>query len=112
MSIKSDHTDNELKIAFGKRLRELRKATGHSQSFVAGHIGIDTNYLSQIELGRKNPSMAVLVKIKKYFNVSIDELIADNYSTEDSKLKVELQHAIASANETLSYLHKAIEMTS
>ena len=46
--------------AVGHELREERRTTGRTLADVAGHAGVSTQYLSEIERGRKEPSSEVL----------------------------------------------------
>ena len=41
-------------------LREERRTTGRTLADVAGQAGVSTQYLSEIERGRKEPSSEVL----------------------------------------------------
>jgi len=52
------------RLAFGRRLRELRIRAGwSSQEDFANHIGIDRTYVSGIERGRRNPTLDVIVRL-------------------------------------------------
>jgi transcriptional regulator with XRE-family HTH domain len=44
----------------GRELREERRTTGRTLADVAGEAGVSTQYLSEIERGRKEPSSEVL----------------------------------------------------
>jgi DNA-binding XRE family transcriptional regulator len=46
--------------AVGHELREERRTTGRTLADVAGAAGVSTQYLSEIERGRKEPSSEVL----------------------------------------------------
>jgi DNA-binding XRE family transcriptional regulator len=46
--------------AVGRELREERRTTGRTLADVAGEAGVSTQYLSEIERGRKEPSSEVL----------------------------------------------------
>lgn len=48
------------RVAVGHELREERRRTGHTLSDVAGTAGVSTQYLSEVERGRKEPSSEVL----------------------------------------------------
>ena len=51
-------------VAFGNRLRELRKAQGLSQEAFAALVGIDRAYMGHIERGTHN------ITIVKVFQIS------------------------------------------
>lgn len=56
-------------------LREIRKKKNLNQQRVALDLNITREALSHYENGRRDPSLAMLVKLSEYFNVSIDYLI-------------------------------------
>lgn len=56
-------------------LREIRKKKKLNQQRVAIDLNITREALSHYETGRRDPSLAMLVKLSEYFNVSIDYLI-------------------------------------
>lgn len=62
------------------KLREKKRLT-HQE--VAESIGISRSFYTQIELGTRNPSINVLGKLSKFFNVKIDKifLFADDTSS-------------------------------
>ena len=59
----------------GKKLRELRKEKNMTQIQLDNAIGFTQKTICSLELGKYQPSLQKLVKIAKYFNVSIDDLI-------------------------------------
>jgi transcriptional regulator with XRE-family HTH domain len=63
-------------MAFGERVRELRKAQGMSQRELADRAGIDFTYLSKIENGRMEPpSEQVIRRVAEELDADADELI-------------------------------------
>ena len=56
-------------------LREIRKEKHLNQQKVAMDHHITREALSHYENGRREPTLAMLVKMSEYFNVSIDYLI-------------------------------------
>lgn len=56
-------------------LREIRKKRNLNQQRVALDLNITREALSHYENGRRDPSLAMLVRLSEYFNVSIDYLI-------------------------------------
>lgn len=75
------------KKLLGKRIKELRKATGLTQEKLAEAIGIETTSLSGIESGRHFPSLPTLEKISNKLNVEIKCLFEFKHliSTEEMK---------------------------
>lgn len=58
-----------------KGLREVRKKRNLNQQKVALDLNISRESLSYYENGKREPSLALLVAMSRYFNVSIDYLI-------------------------------------
>ena len=56
-------------------LRLVRKARNLNQQKVAMDLNISRESLSYYENGKREPSLALLVEMSRYFNVSIDYLI-------------------------------------
>ena len=56
-------------------LREIRKKRKLNQQRVAFDLHISRESLSYYENGRREPSLALLVEMSRYFNVSINYLI-------------------------------------
>ncbi len=57
------------------RLKELRTKRKISQLKLAMDLNISREALSHYENGKREPSIDMLNKLSKYFNVSIDYLI-------------------------------------
>ena len=58
-----------------KGLKEIRKSRNLNQQKVAIDLNISREALSHYENGKREPSLEMLNKLSKYFNVSIDYLI-------------------------------------
>ena len=58
-----------------KGLREIRNKKGYSQLKVAMDLNISRESLSYYENGKRSPDIEMLIRMSKYFNVSIDYLI-------------------------------------
>lgn len=63
------------------RLKELRLERKLSQKQVAEYLGISTRAYSHYEIGDREPSISLLVKLCDLFEVTVDYMIgrADNY---------------------------------
>ena len=67
-----------LRQQFGKRIKELRLASGMSQETFADECGYARSYMSRIERGLANPSLdavevladALRVEVKKLFDTT------------------------------------------
>ena len=58
-----------------KGLQEIRKKKGYTQQKVAMDLNISREALSYYESDKRTPPLQMLVKMSRYFNVSIDYLI-------------------------------------
>ena len=64
---------------FGEKLRILRSRRGLTLKGLAEILGYRTHgYINEIELGRKPPSMALIIAISNLFGVSVDDLVKDD----------------------------------
>ena len=62
-----------INAAVAETLRELREQKGVSQEKLADAIDSHQVYISEIENGKKIPSLPVLYKIARYFDLSLSE---------------------------------------
>lgn len=66
---------DDINISLGQKIRGFRKNnTDLSQLKFATEIGLNHNYYSDIENGRRNPTVDVLYKISKGLGVSLGDL--------------------------------------
>jgi len=65
---------NTVQTQFGKRVRELRVATGLSQEELAFRSGVHRTYLGGIEQGKRNPSLKNIAAIAKALGITLAEL--------------------------------------
>lgn len=63
-------------LAFGTGVRQLRKRRKLTQTEVANRVGITATYLSQIETGQRNPTLAVVVGLARALGVKPSQLVA------------------------------------
>ena len=68
-------TTDEGMVAFGKRVREVRKAKGISQEKLAEMAGIDRSYMGNIERGEKNITLKKIYEICDALQIDIKILI-------------------------------------
>ena len=78
---------------FGRRLRELRKATGLTQEALAEAADLSGNYISDLELGLKVPSLTILVRLSEALDIGTPELLADFTRGAVKRMKVR-QHRV------------------
>lgn len=66
----------EAKI-FGRRLRQLRLAREWTQEQLAEAAGITSTYTSDLERGEKTPSLLILLRLSRAFDIPVAELLED-----------------------------------
>jgi transcriptional regulator with XRE-family HTH domain len=65
----------------GRRIRCLREGKGFSQELLSFKADIHRTYLSQLELGQRNPSYTTLLKLSDALSINITELIRIDETT-------------------------------
>lgn len=70
--------DNEvIQKEIGRRLRILRKQKNLSLLSVAIEVNINQNYLNDIELGRRNLTLKMLIKLCNFYEITLSELFKE-----------------------------------
>lgn len=59
----------------GRNLKRIRTEKNMSQGDIARALGVDRGYISNIENGKRNPTLATIAKIAQVLKVSADELL-------------------------------------
>lgn len=59
----------------GKNLKRIRTAKGISQGEISRILGVDKGFVSNIENGKTNPTLATIAKLAKAIGVSVGELM-------------------------------------
>ncbi len=65
----------DLRRQFGRILRDLRTTRDLTQEELAYRAGMDVTYLSDLERGRWNPSLAMLVDLARALEIHPSELL-------------------------------------
>ena len=66
-----------LQQKLGLTIIKLRKEIGLSQEKFALEADIDRRYMSDLENGRRNPSLEIIEKIAKRLGISISDLFSE-----------------------------------
>jgi transcriptional regulator with XRE-family HTH domain len=68
--------ENELSLPsqLGKRIAYLRKEKGYSQLELALRSSLSKNYISDLEKGRRNPTLGVLERLAKGLDTTLEDL--------------------------------------
>lgn len=69
--------ENELSLLWqlGKRIAFLRKQRGLTQLALSIESGLALSFISDLERGKRNPSIETLWKIAKALDVTLEELL-------------------------------------
>ena len=66
----------DVRERLGQNLRRLRRAKGWSQEAYADEAGIHRTYVSDIERGARNPTIAIVEKLAAPLGVTVSDLLA------------------------------------
>ena len=59
----------------GSNLKKIRTKKGISQGDIARALGVSRGFISTIENGKTNPTLATIAKLAKAVSVSVNELL-------------------------------------
>ncbi|KAA3655951.1 MAG: XRE family transcriptional regulator [Chloroflexi bacterium] len=62
---------------FGEKLHMLRQSRGLTLRVLGDKLEVHHTYVSQLEKGKSIPNAIMILKIARYFDVSIDLLMKD-----------------------------------
>ncbi|MDR0456347.1 MAG: helix-turn-helix domain-containing protein [Treponema sp.] len=68
-------TENELHEIFSQNLKKIRHDLGFTQIALAKRAGVSTNFINDIEAGKKWASLATMIKIAKITDIHVYELL-------------------------------------
>jgi putative transcriptional regulator len=63
-----------MKDCVSNRVEEYRKKKGLTQEELADSLDVSRQTIISIEKGKCNPSLTLVLKISKYFNVSVEDI--------------------------------------
>lgn len=64
-----------LQVAFGEELRELRHKRGLSQESLALECGLDRTFISLLERGQRQPTLATLFALAETLDIAPSKII-------------------------------------
>ncbi len=67
--------DLSIYCQLGKRVAYLRSLKGLSQLDLALAAGLAPSFVSEVEKGKRNPSLKTLVRLSEALDVSLEELL-------------------------------------
>lgn len=88
----------DLKKMLGARIKELRRSRGLSQDDLSGKVGVDSKYISRIEVGGCWPSLDRLNRIADALGVKLYELFIFDHHDPEATSQEELESILSSAS--------------
>jgi transcriptional regulator with XRE-family HTH domain len=70
--------ETDIRVRFGRRLRDLRKERGLSQEELAFRAGLHRTYVSSAERGERNVALINIERLATALGVDIRDLVADD----------------------------------
>jgi transcriptional regulator with XRE-family HTH domain len=62
-------------VLVGQRIKALRTAKGWTQTYLSVHAGVGRNYISDVELGKKEIGLRNLHLLALSLGVSLEEVV-------------------------------------
>jgi transcriptional regulator with XRE-family HTH domain len=85
--------------SIGKRIKRFRMERKLSQEDLGEFISLNPHYISQIENGRRIPSVDTLIMIANALEVSADDLLVDLLTHLNASTVIEAHKLIADCND-------------
>jgi transcriptional regulator with XRE-family HTH domain len=76
---------DDIATQFGSSLRDLRLSRAFSQEELAFRAGMNVTYLSDLERGKSNPSLAMIVDLARALDVHPSKLLEGLAVSENSE---------------------------
>ena len=77
MLVCMDETQRALAKNIGREIRRLRLEAGLTQEDLADEASMTTNYVSLVELGQTNVTLAAAAKIARALKVKVSEVLSN-----------------------------------
>ena len=85
-------------------LKKIREFHNIKQSELSMQLGISNSYLSEIESGKKSPSLDLLDKYSEVFNIPVSSLILFSETLDDEEAKLSKRFKVKSTQLILKIL--------
>ena len=66
---------DDVRVRLARNLRILRKKAGLSQEAFADEAGVGRTYVSELERGKRNPTIVILERLAQALGVSAGKLL-------------------------------------
>lgn len=80
-----------------KALSLIRQYHTISQTELCSNLGISNSYLSEIESGKKQPSLEILSRYSDFFEIPLSSIIFFSEHVDDKKLTEKVRLGVASS---------------
>ena len=94
-----------------ERLKELRKEKKLTQTQVGNYLGITVSAYGNYELGQREPSIDMLLKLADYFGVTVDYLLGRETNTATSVEPLKTKNSSALSEEDEAMLNQYLELS-
>lgn len=94
-----------------ERLKELRKERRLTQTQVGNYLGITVSAYGNYELGQREPSIDMLLKLADYFGVTVDYLLGRDANTVTSIEPLKTKNIPALSEEDEDMLNQYLELS-
>ena len=88
-------------IILGRKLKYCRKSIRFTQIEFGNYFYIDRGSISNYELGKNAPSIQYLLKISRWFDLVLEDLVDNEFSVDDFKAKYPPPYLSQKANSLL-----------
>ena len=98
---------------YGKRFKHYRSISNLTQKEAADLIGIKDYQLGNYETNRSEPSLDILKKMSKVYQVSLDKLLGNTFLNKDEnrgteeKEYLDMDELLADLNDVVSKINKS-----
>ncbi len=98
---------------YGKRFKHYRSISNLTQKEAADLIGIKDYQLGNYETNRSEPSLDILKKMSKVYQVSLDKLLGNTFLNKDQnqateeKEYLDMDELLADLNDVVSKINKS-----
>lgn len=96
-------------VALGARLKSVRQRSGMSLREVARQLGVSPSFVSQLENGKSQPSVATLYSISQLLDISIDQLFSAE-GVDAGRERTPRAVAVAAGTETPARRRPAVQV--
>ena len=79
----------------GTRISDWRKRLNITQDDLAFLTGISIPYISEIENGKKRPSLDIIVAVSDAIGVTVDELLSGNMLSSSSDYQTDIDYLLS-----------------